>query len=66
MQLLQRHSNADGICNVADVIMMQKYLLTVEQFTAEQAMVADLNADGRLNAVDLTLLKRILIYGLQS
>ena len=58
--------NADGICNVADVIMMQKYLLTVEQFTAEQAMVADLNADGRLNAVDLTLLKRILIYGLQS
>ena len=58
--------NAAGICNVADVIMMQKYLLTVEQFTAEQAMVADLNADGRLNAVDLTLLKRILIYGLQS
>ena len=58
--------NADGICNVADVIMMQKYLLTVEQFTAEQALVADLNADGRLNAVDLTLLKRILIYGLQS
>ena len=53
--------NVDGICNIADVVMLQKYLLTEGTLTAEQAAIADLNADGKLNAIDLTLLKRILI-----
>ncbi len=53
--------NVDGACNLADVIMLHKYLLTTGTLTAEQAAIADMNADGRLNAVDLTLLKRMLV-----
>ena len=53
--------NANGVCDRADVVMLQKYLLTEETLNAEQAAIADMNADEKLNAVDLTLLKRILI-----
>ena len=53
--------NGDGTVNLADVILLQKYLLTEGALTAEQADLADLNSDGRLNAIDLTLLKRMLI-----
>ena len=52
--------NADGICDTTDLVMMQKYLLTMEQLTTEQFAAADLNQDGSVTAVDLTLLKRIL------
>ena len=53
--------NADGVCNLADVVMLQKYLLTTGTLTPDQGAIADLNKDGKLNAVDLTLLKRILL-----
>jgi hypothetical protein len=53
--------NADGICSLTDVVMLQKFLLTDGTLTTEQAAVADMNADGKLNAIDLTLLKRLLI-----
>ena len=53
--------NGDGTVNIADVVMLQKYLLATGTLTAEQAELADLSTDGRLNAVDLTLLKRMLL-----
>ena len=52
--------NGDGACNMTDLVMMRKYLLTIGTLTPEQAAVADMNRDGRINAVDFTLLKRIL------
>ncbi|MDD5947358.1 MAG: family 43 glycosylhydrolase [Oscillospiraceae bacterium] len=53
--------NQDGSCSLADIVMLQKHLLTIGTLPAEQAAIADMNSDGRLNAVDLTLLKRLLI-----
>ena len=53
--------NADGVCDRADVVMLQEHLLTIRTLSVNQASVADMNADGKLNAVDLTLLKRLLL-----
>lgn len=53
--------NTDGVCDKTDLVMLRDYLLTVGTLTPEQGAIADLNADGKLNAIDLTLLKRILI-----
>lgn len=51
----------NGKVDMADLVMMQKYLLTQETLTAAQFAVADMNSDGKVNAADLTLLKRILL-----
>lgn len=51
--------NADGACNVADAVMLMKYLLAAGSVTAPAQ--ADLDGNNRLNAADLTLLKRILL-----
>ena len=53
--------NQDGICDLADVVMMHKYLLTTGMLTPEQGAIADMNKDGKINAIDLTLLKRMLL-----
>ena len=53
--------NADGVCDKADVMLLQQFLLTSGDLTAEQGTAADLNADGKLNGIDMTLLKRLLL-----
>ena len=53
--------NADGVCDKTDLVMMRDYLLTAGTLTPEQAAIADMNSDGRLNAADLTLLKQMLM-----
>ena len=58
-QPLHGDLTADGTVNYADIEAMVSFL------TADRAPIdwkaGDLNSDGRLNAVDLTLLKRILL-----
>ena len=53
--------NADGVCDKTDLVMMRDYLLTISTLTPEQGAIADLNKDGKLTAVDLSLLKQILL-----
>ena len=53
--------NADGVCDLTDLVMMHKYLMKTGDLTPEQGAVADMNTDGKINAKDLTLLKRILL-----
>ena len=53
--------DADGLCGKTDLVMMREYLLTAGTLTPEQAAIADINSDGRLNAADLTLLKQMLM-----
>ena len=51
--------NADGSVTLADLLMLQRYLLhdgTI--FAPDQA---DYNTDGSCNGLDLTILKRTLI-----
>lgn len=52
--------NKDGTCTIADVVLIQRYLLAVD-FTLPDWKAADLDGNGRLNAIDLTLAKRILL-----
>ncbi|MBR4201746.1 MAG: rhamnogalacturonan lyase [Oscillospiraceae bacterium] len=53
--------NQDGICDQTDLVMMRDYLLTVGELTPEQGAIADMSKDGKINAIDLTLLKRLLL-----
>ena len=51
--------NSDGVFNVADVVMMQKWLLCAGDLTDWQA--GDLCRDERIDVFDLCLMKRLLI-----
>ena len=55
--------NLDGSITVTDAVALQQYLLTLQTLTPEQGAPADLDGNGRLNAADLTLLKRRLLRG---
>lgn len=50
--------DGDGEVTKADAALLSGYL-TAQTDTLSDAEAADLNSDGRLNAVDLTLLKRL-------
>ncbi len=52
--------DCNGAVELADAVLLSKMLTAQISLTAEQAEHADLNADNRLNAVDLSLLKQIL------
>lgn len=53
--------NNDGEFSVADVVMLQKWLLAVSGIKLDNWKVADLNEDNRLNVFDLCLMRRMLI-----
>ena len=53
--------NRDGNVNVRDAVMLCKYLVGDEQLDDEQAKQADLDDNQTINAIDLTLLKQMLL-----
>ncbi len=53
--------NADGVFNTADAVLLQKWLLAVPDTELVRSNAADLLADGRLDAADLSIMKRILL-----
>ncbi len=55
--------NMDGAFNIADVTLLQKWLLAVPDTHLANRKAADFNDDHVLNALDLCLMKRKLIYG---
>lgn len=54
--------NADGILDIADVVLLQKWLLAVPDTHLSQWRAADLCNDERLDVFDLCLMKRELLY----
>ncbi len=52
--------NADGTFTVADAVMLQKWLLAVPDTMLLRWRNADINEDGKLDAFDLCLMKRLL------
>lgn len=54
----QGDANRDGAVNADDAVTLQKYLLTEIN---DISLSADMDENGKLNAVDLTLLKRNLM-----
>ncbi len=59
-ETLRGDVTADGKCSIADAVLLQKYLLTMETALPDWN-AGDLDGNGKLNAADLTLLKRILM-----
>ena len=59
--LLAGDINADGVVNLKDLVLLQKYLLHKAPLMAEQASCADLNGDNRLDVIDAILLRRLLL-----
>lgn len=53
--------NLNEAVEIDDAVLLCKYLGTTETFTDQQALRGDMNGDGKLNAADLTLLKRYLL-----
>lgn len=53
--------NGDGVCSVADVAALQKWLLHAPDAALTVPQAGDLCRDGRLNGADLCLMKRRLI-----
>lgn len=54
--------NCDGTFDIADVVTLQKWLLSVPDTNLENWKAADLYKDNRLDVFDLTLMKRELLY----
>lgn len=50
--------NLDGKFDVSDSNLMSQYLMGLEDFSLQQASNADIDNNGDINAIDLTLLKR--------
>ena len=53
--------NGDGMTDLSDLVLLQKYLVRKGTLTAEQSSRADLNADHVLNVVDAMLLRQLLL-----
>ncbi len=52
--------NGDGAFNVKDIVALQRYLLTIDDDLADWE-AGDVNGDGKLTAVDLSLLKQEIL-----
>ena len=63
MDSMQGDVNADGKFDIADVVLLQKWLLAVPNTKLADWKAGDLDGNGRLNAIDLTLMKRKLLKG---
>ncbi len=53
--------NADGVCDVMDVILLQKWLLGIPGTHLADWKAGDLCQDGVLDVFDLCMMKRILV-----
>lgn len=58
--------NLDGVFSVDDAIMLQNYLLGKGKLTDLARELADFTFDGKLNAADLTAMKRQLMLEMQT
>lgn len=54
-------ANHDGVFNMADIVTLQKWLMNVPETKMINWEMVDFNQDRKLNAIDLTLMKRELL-----
>jgi hypothetical protein len=53
--------NADDQLGIADVVLLVKFLTAQTEFNTPQMMLADINNDRKVNAVDLSRVKNLLM-----
>ena len=60
-EIIPGDGNADGVCNLADVVLLQKWLLNTPETKLTNWKAVDRNPDNQLNVVDVCLLKKNLL-----
>lgn len=55
--------NQDGTCNLADLVLLQEYLLNISTLTPEQGALADCTKDQMLDGMDLAVLRQMVLQG---
>jgi len=58
-QIIIGDTNSDGVFNVADVVMLSKWLISSESITDWES--GDINADNFIDIFDLVMMKRLLL-----
>lgn len=53
--------NGDGVLNIVDCTLIQKYAVSLEELTDEQLKKADCNKDDTVNVIDATTLQKIIV-----
>ena len=59
-EILLGDVNYDGAVSIADIVLLQKYLLGDAELTTEAFHNADLNQDNALNGMDLSALRAMI------
>ncbi len=52
--------NLDGVLNINDATLIQKYAVGLEQFTAQQISVGDVDGNGVVNVMDATCVQKLI------
>lgn len=60
-EIISGDGNADGVCNLADVVLLQKWLLNIPETKLINWKAVDCNEDNQLDIIDLCLLKKKLL-----
>ncbi|HPY84389.1 MAG TPA: CotH kinase family protein [Ruminococcus flavefaciens] len=58
--LLAGDLDENGEVNMADAVLLSKYLLTEKKFTQTQYSTADINSDGNVNTYDMVLMRKLV------
>ncbi|MGN1481253.1 endo-1,4-beta-xylanase [Porcipelethomonas sp.] len=58
--------NLDGNIEIADIVLLQKYLLKLSDFTQDQLDNSDLTSDGKVNILDAVALKRVFLLDIDK
>ena len=53
--------NVDGICDVADLVLMQKWLLGSTDEIPEDLAAGDLCEDGVIDSYDMCLMRKLIV-----
>ena len=61
IQFVKGDVNADGEFSIADVVLLQKWLLAVPEIELADWKAADLNKNNRLDIADFCLMKEKLL-----
>ncbi len=58
--LLAGDLDENGEVNMADAVLLSKYLLTEKKLTQTQYSTADINSDGNVNTYDMVLMRKLV------
>ena len=64
--LLKGDINYDLTMNIADAVLLQRYLLGSYKMSEKQGQAADINSDDRVDVFDMIFMRRLLIKGGQK